>query len=215
MTQEHSTARGPRPAGRPRDLERHRAVLTSTRAILVADGYPGVTFAEVARSAGVTRQLVYRWWPTKAALVSEAMFAAEATTWPSTFPGPLDHDVRTWVDAMVTHAARPDVRAGVRGLLAEIGTSDTLPGLSKHLITPIRHSLDALLTAAQARGEVHPDIDPVLTTETVTGAITMHLLLDRAEPPVITAHLTQLLTWAFGSRAAQQELPRPSAQGHP
>lgn len=197
MTQEPSTAAGPRPAGRPRDLERHRAVLTSTRAILVTHGYPGVTFAEVARTAGVTRQLVHRWWPTKAALVSEAMFAAETATWPSTFPGPLEADVRIWVDAMVGHAARPDVRAGVRGLLAEIGTSDTLPGLSKHLITPIRQSLESLLRAARARGEAHPGIDPTLTTETVTGAITMHLLLDRAEPAVITEHLTQLVTWAF------------------
>jgi AcrR family transcriptional regulator len=186
-----------RSAGRPRDEHRHRAVLQATRAVLAEDGYRGVTFVEVARRADATRQLLYRWWPNRASLVCEAVFAADTMTWPTDYPGPLAVDLKRWVGAIVDVACRPEVRAAIQGLMVDSESFDKLPGLQEQLIVPLRASFAALVRAGTTRGEIRPGIDVDLTTDTVRGAISMHLIADGADPDVVVAHITRLLTWAL------------------
>ncbi|HEU5037651.1 MAG TPA: TetR/AcrR family transcriptional regulator [Nocardioides sp.] len=64
------TTRGP---GRPRDATRREAALQAAREILAEDGYAAVTIAGVAERAGVARTTIYRSWPTKGALVLDAV----------------------------------------------------------------------------------------------------------------------------------------------
>jgi AcrR family transcriptional regulator len=61
-----------RPPGRPRDPDTHAAVLAATRHLLMERGYHQLTFEAVATAAGTTRSTLYRWWPTRGALVLEA-----------------------------------------------------------------------------------------------------------------------------------------------
>jgi AcrR family transcriptional regulator len=61
--------------GRPRDERARQAILRATRDLLLADGYGALTVEGIARRAGVGRQTVYRWWPTKADVALEAMNA--------------------------------------------------------------------------------------------------------------------------------------------
>jgi AcrR family transcriptional regulator len=61
--------------GRPRDERARQAILAATRDLLLADGYGALTVEGIARRAGVGRQTVYRWWPTKADVALEAMNA--------------------------------------------------------------------------------------------------------------------------------------------
>ena len=63
-------ARGP---GRPRDAALRQAALQAAREILAAEGYSAVTIAGVAERAGVARTTVYRSWPSKGALMLEAV----------------------------------------------------------------------------------------------------------------------------------------------
>src|SRR4051794_26278049 len=59
--------------GRPRDERSRQAILGATRDVLVEHGYGALTIEGIARRAGVGRQTVYRWWPTKADVALEAM----------------------------------------------------------------------------------------------------------------------------------------------
>lgn len=156
-----------------------------------------MTFSEVARSAGVTRQLMYRWWPARASLVSEALFGSGLPSWPFGYPGPLDSDVRLFVGAVVDVASRADVRAGIVGLMSEADAATPLPGLVDGLLTPLRRSLGALIESGVARGDVREGLDVDLTLNTIRGAVTMHLIADQTPPKVVVDHLSQLLTWAF------------------
>lgn len=184
------------PAGRPRDAERHDAVLAAVREVLAAEGYTAITIADVARRAGVSRQLVYRWWDTRAALVAEAVFAGAAPVTQHTWAGPLRDDLRAWLGGIVAFACRPEVRAGVLGLMAEGDRDTALPRLEGDLLVPLRTSFAALLDAARARGEAREGIDVALTTDTVRGAVTMHLIADGTDPAVLVEHLTDLLARA-------------------
>jgi AcrR family transcriptional regulator len=59
--------------GRPRDERARQAIHRATRDLLVEGGYGNLTIDAIARRAGVGRQTVYRWWPTKADVALEAM----------------------------------------------------------------------------------------------------------------------------------------------
>jgi AcrR family transcriptional regulator len=58
--------------GRPRDQNTHEAILEATRQLLLESGYPRLTFEAVASAADTSRSTLYRWWPTRGALVLEA-----------------------------------------------------------------------------------------------------------------------------------------------
>ncbi|MBX6391429.1 MAG: TetR/AcrR family transcriptional regulator [Frankia sp.] len=184
--------------GRPRDARRHAAVLAATRELLANRGYPALTFSDVAERAGVTRQLVHRWWPGKAELVAEALFTAPvAAAWPTDYAGPLAADLRRLIKAMVDYACLPDVRAGIMGLMADAVPSTELRGLEDGLLGPLRRSFATLVENAVARGEAHDGIDLNLTLNTLRGAVLMHLIADFTPPEAIVDHLSELAYWAL------------------
>lgn len=169
------------------------------RALVAELGYTTLTFSDVAKRAGVTRQLVYRWWSAKVSLVSEALFASGLPDWPTAYPGPLENDLRAFVTGIVDYACRDYVRAGLSGLIADATADTPLPGLVDGLLDPLRASLVALVDAGTRRGDVRQDLDIDLTLNTIRGAITMHLIADQTPPDVVVAHVSQLMAWALRS----------------
>ncbi len=64
---------GTRPPGRPRSEESRQAILRSTLKLLRQDGgFAELSIEAIAADANVGKTTVYRWWPTKGALVADA-----------------------------------------------------------------------------------------------------------------------------------------------
>src|SRR5664280_2131091 len=63
------------PVSRPsrRRESSRRATLDAALALLRADGYGAMTIERIAARAGVGKQTIYRWWPSKGAVVFEAL----------------------------------------------------------------------------------------------------------------------------------------------
>ena len=85
---------------RPRSESARRAVLDATVALVEEDGYGRVTMEAIARRAGVGKQTVYRWWPSKAAIVLEALNEGAQVIAPATT------ELRTFVRQSVRGAQR-------------------------------------------------------------------------------------------------------------
>jgi AcrR family transcriptional regulator len=64
-----------RPAGRPRSEASRAALLDAAYWETVGRGYVQATAEVIAKAAGAGKQTLYRWWPSKGALVLEAMTA--------------------------------------------------------------------------------------------------------------------------------------------
>jgi AcrR family transcriptional regulator len=189
----------PRPRGRPRDADRHKAVLAATVDIIRTAGYEGLSITEVARRAGVGRALIYKWWPTKAHLAIEALFARDEQA-PRSYPGPFAADLRALVGEMVEHLSRPEVRMGLPGLMLDIRQDPSLLAIGDRWTAVVRSRYRAAAEAGVARGDVRPDVDVDDLFLTIEGAVLFHVQR-RPERPgsEIVDHITELVL-AFTSR---------------
>jgi AcrR family transcriptional regulator len=95
-----------RSPGRPRSESARRAILGATTELIERDGYGRVTMESIARHAGVSKQTVYRWWPTKATILLEALNEGAAAISPLRDTGAFRADVRTFVRSTVAGAGR-------------------------------------------------------------------------------------------------------------
>lgn len=160
--------------GRPRDAERHRAVLDATAALLVESGYEALTLAAVARRAGVGRPLLYQWWGTKAALVQETLFRREPLAARSVVAdAPFAETFTAMVRDMVALQLLPEYRRGMPGLIADmVADPDLQEAAERRFIAPVRARYVEVFGRAAAAGEIRPDVDGALVLDTLRGALT-------------------------------------------
>jgi AcrR family transcriptional regulator len=163
--------------GRRRSERSHRAIVAATQELLVEGGYRELTIEGVAARAGVGKQTIYRWWPSKAALALEAYVAGSAP------PPPLGaaatrEAIRELLDWLVVVLARPTGGRVVAGLLADMQHDADLADRFHRDVVPARRRamLDAL-ERARERGEIRTDADLGVAVDTLHGAVFYRLLL--------------------------------------
>ena len=163
----------------------------------MSGGYESLSFAEVARLAGVGRQLIYHWWPTKRALVAEAMYSGTDLVLPVSYPGPFTDDLRAFLAGLVAHASRPDVRAGLWGMIVDArAEAREAPGqrfdeVEKNFEQPVRHSFAQLIAAGQARGEVRAGVDDGMVLDSIRGAVIVHSIAHGRLPAEVVSHVLE------------------------
>lgn len=99
-------------AGGPRSLSK---ILDAARDVLSAQGYPALTIEAVAAAAGVGKSTIYRWWPSKEALVADALaeiFRAEEI--PDL--GDTHAELRHAVDMTIDNYANEDMATSLPAL---------------------------------------------------------------------------------------------------
>jgi len=166
--------------GRRRNKAARRAVLRATAQILRERGPEGLTIDAIAREARVGRQTIYRWWPSRAAVVHELASENARLAVPSEpDTGSLEGDVRAFLRASYEAAARPDISPILRTLASEALRDDDFAGALRDFTAQRRAVLRALL---QRHGV--PPVRAELLAELAFGliwyrTITGHAKLDR------------------------------------
>ncbi len=145
------------------------AIRRAAIALLVADGYAGLTIERVARRAGVGHMSIYRRWPSKADLVHELVFPAEqGFAVPSGTP--FDEVVRELARGMLANLSRPEARAAIPGLQVEAQAD---PELRRRLASRLEPGARAILRRAAAeaaeRGEIRAGVDADVVYDAVLG----------------------------------------------
>ena len=170
-----------------------RAVLHAVDDLLVEVGFARLTMEGIAAKAGVGKQTVYRWWPSKVDILLEALGddLAEELAPPDT--GDLREDLREHLAAVASFLTTADAGAMFRTLL---GQAQHDPDLARHLREEhLRGQLarDRLpLERAVARGELPPDTDLDSAVERLVGPIHYRVLVTGAPvPPEFTDELVE------------------------
>ncbi|MDQ1736824.1 MAG: hypothetical protein QOH56_3075 [Pseudonocardiales bacterium] len=168
--------RGVAPAGR-RSPRAHAAILTATTDLLAEAGYGALTIEGVAARAGVGKTTVYRWWPTKGALVIEAVAAALPVP-AQTDTGDLRQDLLTAVQRVVHTFARTPAGAVIPALAADVMSDPELAEqFREQLIRPRRSAVVEVLLRAAARGDLPQDVDTDLLLDVYAGAVFYRMLV--------------------------------------
>lgn len=142
--------------GRPRSETARRAVLDAALRLCQRDGYQALTIKGIAQVAGVGRQTVYRWWPTREAVLLEALrdlvHRQGARLAPDT--GDTLVDVRTLLEATFT-LARELTGHAIVGLMAQAQHDPELSArLQGTVVGPRRAALREVLVRGVERGEL-------------------------------------------------------------
>ena len=171
---ENGSKRSP---GRPRSEDARKAILRSTLKLLQETGFPDLSIEAIAADADVGKATVYRWWPSKAALVADA-FSSSAD---AELRFPDTGSVRSDVTIQMKHLVR--ILRGRRGRIvaALIGGGQSDPELigafRDRFMMPRRQEAYGILRRGIARGELPQDLDLDVTLDTLYGALYMRFLI--------------------------------------
>ncbi|MEK9968653.1 MAG: helix-turn-helix domain-containing protein, partial [Ferrovibrio sp.] len=93
-----TAAKTPARRGRPRSLESETAILEAAYRLAASQGLAATTVDAIARESQVSKMTIYKWWPSRDALLIDA-FLRQASLM---IPIPDDGDP---LDILSTHAA--------------------------------------------------------------------------------------------------------------
>ncbi|MEU9419139.1 TetR/AcrR family transcriptional regulator [Streptomyces sp. NPDC051000] len=174
-------------AARRSDRSR-RAILDAALDLVGEVGYNRLTIEAIAARAGVGKQTIYRWWPSKAAVLLDASLAlageAEADVEWAGFPdtGDLARDLKHVLRATVDEFNDEKYGAAARALTAAGATDAELGArMTEELLEPRLALYEARLRTAREAGRIAPDADLRLTVELLVGPLT-HRWLMRTAP---------------------------------
>ncbi|HUR05824.1 MAG TPA: TetR/AcrR family transcriptional regulator [Nonomuraea sp.] len=137
-----------------------------------------MTVEGIAARAGVSKKSVYRWWPSKGAVVLEAVH--DAAVQPTVFPdtGDLAADLCTQLSGVIDVLSAPRTRSAFIGVLTEAQHD---PGLAEQLhrqwIGPRIDQFKHRLRKAQEQGQLPPGSDLDVIMDLVYGPIFHRLMV--------------------------------------
>lgn len=170
-----------RSPGRPPDPQREAAILDAALEVLAEVGYDRLTVSAVHRRARASAKTVYRRWSGKEELMTAALERAVART--AVDPSEVV-DTGGLRGDLVANLRRPGTSppALTRGLLAAAAVHGELGRLALELLRAQEARLTKVILArAVGRGEVGPDVDPMLLADVTRGMRLQHLLLEGGE----------------------------------
>lgn len=128
---------------RRRSEKSRMAIVTATRELLHERGFDGLTIEAVAARAGVGKQTIYRWWPSRPALVADVMLEDADKILASVHQtGDLAADLAGWVGKLVTSLTTDRGSAMLRILMvACMEHEDTAVRLRAGFSAPLHDSV--------------------------------------------------------------------------
>lgn len=158
--------------GAPRSEKSRLAILEATAALFQERGYANLTIEGVAAQAGVGKQTIYRWWPTKSDLIAECLLEGrlfpERLSIPNT--GDLRHDVTDWVSQIYELIRNPAGRGLVTSLVAAATANEQIGQRLRETLGG-HESVVARLSAGVDAGQLSPAKPVAELAEALVGAL--------------------------------------------
>jgi AcrR family transcriptional regulator len=153
-----------------------RAILTAALDLAGEVGYARLSIEGIAARAGAGKQTIYRWWPSKGAVLFDALLMLsegdgfEPAELPDT--GDLEADLKTVLRATVDELNEPRYSEPMRALSVEILLdADLAATYRERLEAPVRELKKRRLRAAQTAGQLDADIDLDIAVELIWGPL--------------------------------------------
>ncbi len=152
-----------------------RAILTAALDLVEEVGYAKTSVEGIAARAGVGKQTIYRWWPSKGAVLLDALLAlSEGDDGVEPLPdtGDVAADLKAVLRATVEELRDPRYDAPMRALATEILHDPALHARwSEWIEAPLTRIREERLRSAQQQGELPEDLDLALAIDLIWGPL--------------------------------------------
>jgi AcrR family transcriptional regulator len=181
-----------------RSEEARQAVLEAADGLLAQVGFAGLTIEGIAARAGVGKQTIYRWWPSKTDILIDAFVddATEDLTAPDS--GDLAEDLRAHLKRLATFLTESDAGAVFRALIGEVQHDPKIASRLRADYLGRQRDIDRLpFRRAIERGALPPDTDVDLAVDQLVGPVYFRVLVT-GQP--VTPDFTDALVAEFLKR---------------
>ena len=158
-------------------------VLDAALAMFVEKGFAATKVDEVARAAGVSKGLVYLYFPSKEALLEGivqralAPIADHAVDSLAQIAGDPREAITQLLTMLCRHLADPAKLAVPKLILSEVSRFPELAAMyRREVLDKVRPALETLLARGVANGHLRP-IDPEMAVRSVIGPLLAHLAM--------------------------------------
>lgn len=179
---------------RTRDEDARRRVLSAARDLVVELGPRAVTVDGIAAAAGVGKQTIYRWWPSKSAVIMDALIEMTDPE-PEAVPDTALEAIRLQMRRVARMFASRQGQL-IREVVAEAQGDPTLAeDFRRRFFAHRRSRAAATLRRGVATGELRPDLDIEDAIDVLSAPLWLRLLAGHR--PLTPAAVDRLLalTW--------------------
>jgi AcrR family transcriptional regulator len=171
---------GIRPPGRPRSVTSRQSILAAALELTGEVGYARLTIEGIAARAGVGKQTIYRWWPTKADVLLEAGADVAEFHVPINDHGSYAADLRAFLTVSYEIVSNPHFMDMLRALMAQAQIDSAFGDRFRAaFLQRRRDALLIIVDRARQRGDLpcHPS-DEVIA-DIVFGTIWYRIMATR------------------------------------
>lgn len=180
----------------PRIRRTRDAVLPATLSVLAARGFAQFTMEGVAEAAGVAKSTVYRYWPTRLALLRDALEGLNRQPDVEVEGGPA----RVRVERLLVHLASAlsdsVLSACIPALVEAAEHHPEVAGFLHQYSDRRRSALTAVIRQGIEEGEFPAHLDPELAALALSGAVFYRRIM--TETPLSPSDVPHLVRQVLG-----------------
>jgi len=192
--------------GRKRSEESRQAILNAAAELVAEVGYAGLSIEGMAARSGTGKQTIYRWWPSKADVVLDALATKADLHIPIPDEGSYAADLRAFLLASFALGGQSTLIGILRALMAEAQIDPEFWQRFRDGFLQRRRDALAVITGrAQARGDLPPGLTPGTVADIVFGVIWYRVLATRELPDTKLA--SELVTALAGPHSQPRKRP--------
>jgi AcrR family transcriptional regulator len=161
-----------------RSEQARAAVLHAADDLLVEHGFAGLTIEKIAAKAGVAKQTIYRWWPSKVDILMDAYGEDVARDLTPADLGSLAADLCAHLAAVAAFLTDSDAGAVYRALVGQAQHDPALATRLRDSHIAAQHQRDRLpFDRALDRKELPDDLDIDLAVQRLIAVIHYRVLV--------------------------------------
>jgi AcrR family transcriptional regulator len=155
-----------------------RSILDATLHLLLDEemSVQALSIEAIARQAGVGKTTIYRWWPSKAAVVIDAFIENHLLHTPVRTDVPVTEAPELHLRSLIAEYAGPSGRLVAQIIAESQYYPATREMLRERFFAGRYWAIVELVQRGIDNGELAPDLDPALFSEMLYAPVYLHLL---------------------------------------
>lgn len=178
------------PRGRSRDEDARQRVLDAAFELVGANDPGQVSINDIAATAEVAKQTIYRWWPSRTAVILDALVVGTMKATPFRETDDIRADFEAHLRTVIRLFNSPTGRI-VREMLAEAQADTTIADEFRERFWQPRRDLSAnRLTRGIELGQIRGDIDHEIVLDAIYGPLWTRLMIGHL--PLSSVHAAKI-----------------------